>query len=659
MKKLMTMILCFTFLSISSTIVGKTYLVELGTTGAATWRATGVGDTLVNLSTAGTGGISVSLNEWFTDKSLATPLFSGTKFAPDDQVWIINGTYYLTATINLFDGIAIYGGFAGTETTTDGATGRTKVSGGNAWDFKNATILDGSVAGTPRVPTYICISSGAIAATLTTLIDGLTIQNGSNATTNGAAGGAKINGSKTTMQNCIITSCIGWIGANGGASGVMLMGGGTVQDCYIHHNTGNTGVAGGISISGINCNVSRCTIANNTAGSSAGLYLYATTGGVSITSCNFTSNTATTGNGSGMGGYINAGVQEPINISNCSFTSNTSSASGGALYINFSVTPSNKVNVTGCTFTSNNANTALGSSVGGGAVILNSGVFLVDKCIFTNNHSTASNGGAIVANSNAITISNSTFIGNTSAANGSAIYCVKSTTINNCVVAGNTGTTAIYVYASAGVSGTFNNVTVASNLNVAGTPVGINLNAALVASTFTNCLFYNCNTSPIKFTGSFPPVVTYTGFDTDVSVPAFATTGCINTITAESFVDAANNNYHLVAGSKAVDAGYTVVACSPDIDNVARPQGAAYDMGAYEYFTPNAVYSILQEESGIKIIDNAIIPQYNGTIEVFNLLGKQLITSSVVSGQNIKLGTGIYIVRLKTIQGISVCKVSL
>ena len=48
------------------------------------------------------------------------------------------------------------------------------------------------------------------------------------------------------------------------------------------------------------------------------------------------------------------------------------------------------------------------------------------------------------------------------------------------------------------------------------------------------------------------------------------------------FVNLAANNFHLSAGSPAIDSGATVQLAT-DYDGVPRPQGAAYDIGAYEY----------------------------------------------------------------------------
>ena len=49
------------------------------------------------------------------------------------------------------------------------------------------------------------------------------------------------------------------------------------------------------------------------------------------------------------------------------------------------------------------------------------------------------------------------------------------------------------------------------------------------------------------------------------------------------FVDAAAANFHLQAGSPAIDAGITLALVATDFDGVTRPQGLAYDIGAFEY----------------------------------------------------------------------------
>jgi hypothetical protein len=53
-------------------------------------------------------------------------------------------------------------------------------------------------------------------------------------------------------------------------------------------------------------------------------------------------------------------------------------------------------------------------------------------------------------------------------------------------------------------------------------------------------------------------------------------------VSASAFVDAARHDYRL-SGTAAVDVGVTLAGVMVDRDGVARPQGAAYDVGAYEW----------------------------------------------------------------------------
>jgi len=51
------------------------------------------------------------------------------------------------------------------------------------------------------------------------------------------------------------------------------------------------------------------------------------------------------------------------------------------------------------------------------------------------------------------------------------------------------------------------------------------------------------------------------------------------------FVDHSNSNFHLLQNSQAVDAGTNLVLPTvfEDLDNISRPQGSGFDIGAYEY----------------------------------------------------------------------------
>ena len=56
--------------------------------------------------------------------------------------------------------------------------------------------------------------------------------------------------------------------------------------------------------------------------------------------------------------------------------------------------------------------------------------------------------------------------------------------------------------------------------------------------------------------------------------------------TDPKFVNAAAHDFHLQADSPAIDAGATLREVTTDYEEVQRPQGKAYDMGAYEYGSP-------------------------------------------------------------------------
>jgi hypothetical protein len=53
------------------------------------------------------------------------------------------------------------------------------------------------------------------------------------------------------------------------------------------------------------------------------------------------------------------------------------------------------------------------------------------------------------------------------------------------------------------------------------------------------------------------------------------------------FVDILHFDFHLIANSPVIDAGYNLDLLNPDdFDSNVRPQGAGYDIGAYEFLRP-------------------------------------------------------------------------
>ena len=92
------------------------------------------------------------------------------------------------------------------------------------------------------------------------------------------------------------------------------------------------------------------------------------------------------------------------------------------------------------------------------------------------------------------------------------------------------------------------------------------------SAVFTSNIFYNT---------TLPKAADSCTFDYNLGSPAISQ-GKHDIVGDPKFVDAANHNFHLAAGSPAIDASISVAATRIDLDNVVRPQGKAYDIGAFE-----------------------------------------------------------------------------
>ena len=70
---------------------------------------------------------------------------------------------------------------------------------------------------------------------------------------------------------------------------------------------------------------------------------------------------------------------------------------------------------------------------------------------------------------------------------------------------------------------------------------------------------------------------------TAAALPKEASKPSNRAVTINVFADAADGDYHLVPNASPIDVGETLAAVATDRDGVARPQGRAYDIGAFEY----------------------------------------------------------------------------
>jgi hypothetical protein len=268
-------------------------------------------------------------------------------------------------------------------------------------------------------------------------------------------------------------------------------------------------------------------------------------------------------NGSSLqaGGMANVHSSSPM-VTNCIFSGNSSEGSGGGMY-NSGSSPT----VTNCSFSANSARRK-----GGGMYNISSSP-TVTNCTFFGNSVTNpdARGGGMYNQDSSPTVTNSIFSGN-AADFGGGMYNLGdgSPELTNCTFSGN--------LASDG-GGMFND----------------NSSSPAV----TNCILWGDSPQEIYNSGSVPAVA-YSVIQLPDPSETYSGEGNIN---AEPlFVDPdgpddvpgnLDDDLRLQSLSPCRDSGTPNGAPDTDIEGKQRPQGRAYDMGAYEFISPKAMSWLL------------------------------------------------------------------
>ncbi|HPT43388.1 MAG TPA: right-handed parallel beta-helix repeat-containing protein [Paludibacteraceae bacterium] len=279
-------------------------------------------------------------------------------------------------------------------------------------------------------------------------------------------------------------------------------------------------------------------------------------------------------------GYISgnsAGLTTRLGVvvRNSKFLENNATGQGGAILMNAGG------EVYDSYFYNNSAN--LGGAVHIGGV----GASVVSGCLFENNKAiTGANkqGGAIRSQSTVATIINSKFINNDAAGNGSAIYTQvdtdKANKIINCVFYGNKTKSALYLRGAA-----VYNSTIVNN-------EGGGVYTATKDAQIYNSVFWAKNKSKATVSGVDVAGVEYKN-NASITIPTFpnwtvADNIQLDTLISETnypyFADPLNNDWTITYKSPLLNAASNSIAGVPTTDflGLARPQGSAYDIGAYE-----------------------------------------------------------------------------
>lgn len=234
------------------------------------------------------------------------------------DVWIQAGTYSPTQRLNLKDSVNVYGGFAGTETTIEE---RVKVDGGNAWDFKNQTIINGGDS--------IACMAAAKAMLQPIVVDGITFEHGAALSAKSDNGGGIRLNVNVTLQNSIVRNCF----SNNAGGAVQIYPAGDVYNCLFENNRQTTGSNGGGAINsntssnGYEVHIEGCVFVGNSSTVRGGAINCQGQSAYYINACTFYNNKAVAENGTSLlpGGAIYDNGGQMSHITNCAIYNNTGS----------------------------------------------------------------------------------------------------------------------------------------------------------------------------------------------------------------------------------------------------------------------------------------------------------------------------------------------
>jgi hypothetical protein len=537
----------------------------------------------VNAGASGSGSGTSWTNAYtsLADALSATP--SGS------EIWVAAGRYTptdgtdRTATFQLTDGVAVYGGFAGGETQRDQRD----------WQA-NVTTLSGDLNGddganfTNNGENSYHVVTGATGATL----DGVTVTGG-NAThdrtlfstdPDNYGGGIDNTDSSPALAHVTVHGNYAFIGA--GMSNVNSSP--SLTDVTLSGNQAYLGYGGGMyNGGGSSPTLTDVAISGNFAWQYGG-GMYDDTSSPALT------RVTVDGNSAGDGGGVFNANNSTVTLSDVTFDGNFTDCrtkcgwSGGGLY-----NANSTATLTDVTFTGNAA------TAGQGGGLLNGGSATLTRVTFIGNTAHNGGGGMDTGGNSSPTLTDVVFSGNSATNNGSwggGMYIESGDpTLTNVLLSGNSATNGGGM-ATGHSNATLTNVTISGNAAANGGGMWNTndshpqvRNAILWGNGSSNVYNYNpFNTSSPGFSSS---LVEGSG-GSGAWNSSFGTDGGSNLDADPQFVTpvptpapSSGGDLHLGTGSPAIDTGdngFLPVGLVTDLDGNPRIFGGTVDMGAYE-----------------------------------------------------------------------------
>jgi predicted outer membrane repeat protein len=378
-------------------------------------------------------GASLACNSWENACGLQTALQAASEY---DEIWVQAGiyrpaadTHFPEATFQLKEGVALYGGFAGTETTRDQRDWETHITvlsgdlGGDDTTDRNGVVTD--TADIVRPNAYHVVTGSGV--NNTAILDGFVITAGYASLTppniHGYGGGMFNWSGSPTLNNLIFSGNTAGNGAayyGGGAMFNMRSSNPILTNVTFVANTAGSG--GGMYNDGSNPTLIEVALIDNKAIDNGGMANYSSSS-PTLKNVTFSGNVAAR-NAGGMGNHTNG---NPI-LSHVMFVENSAGDYGGGMG-NFQSSPT----LTDVVFSSNHA-----GREGGG---MHNGSFscpVLTNVAFVDN-STAINGGGMLNSESSPTLTNVTFTRNSAGEFGGGLCNTFSSgpTLTNVTITGN------------------------------------------------------------------------------------------------------------------------------------------------------------------------------------------------------------------------------